>query len=109
MGVKRVLSISEARKKIFEIAEETQKPGVYYILTENGRPKAVMISVYEFDSWQETLEAMRDFPDLKKDVVKINNDIKSGEYNKYSNLEKIMIKNNFILSDVGRKRYGVEI
>jgi prevent-host-death family protein len=68
MTIKNTLSISEARKKIFKIAEETQKPGNYYTFTENGRPKVVLMSAEEFESWQETLEVMRDFPNLKEDI-----------------------------------------
>ena len=64
------MSISEARKSIFKIAEKIQKPGVYYTLTEKGKPKAVVISADEFESWQETLEMMHVFPKLEKDIEK---------------------------------------
>jgi len=50
MKNKKTLSISEARKNIFDIAEEVQKPGVFYTLTEKGLPKAVVLSAEQFDS-----------------------------------------------------------
>lgn len=34
MRIKTTIPISEARKKIFKIAEEVQKPDNYYTLTE---------------------------------------------------------------------------
>jgi len=33
MSAKNTIPISEARRRIFEIAEEVQAPGVYYLLT----------------------------------------------------------------------------
>ncbi len=78
--MKRTISISEARKKIFKIAEEVQKPNNYYTLTERGRPKAVIMSAEEFESWRETIEVMKEFPNLKKEIKKVEKEIKRGEY-----------------------------
>lgn len=44
---------------------------MYYTLTDKGRPKAVVMSAEEFESWAETLEVMRDFPNLDKDIIAI--------------------------------------
>ena len=96
MDTKTTLSISEARKKIFKIAEKVQKPSTYYTLTEKGIPKVVVMSAEEFESWRETLEVMRDFPNLEKDVKKAEKDFKKGNY---STLEKILAKEGFVLAD----------
>jgi len=58
MQPKNTLSITEARKIIFSIANDVQKPDTHYTLTENGRPKAVIMSAEEFESWQETVEIL---------------------------------------------------
>ncbi len=65
-----VLPISEVRKRMFQIVREVQKSNTYYVLTEEGRSKIVIMSVEEFESWQETLEVMRDFPNLERDIKK---------------------------------------
>lgn len=52
MNSKTIISITEARKKIFQIAEDVQKPANYYTITENGRAKAVLMSAEQFDSLQ---------------------------------------------------------
>lgn len=109
MNPKKTLSISEARKKIFNIAEDIQKPGIYYTLTENGCPKAVMMSAEEFDSWRETLEVMADFPDLDKDIKETNKAIKSGAYKNWTTLEDLLAKEGFIVADKSSKKYGVSI
>jgi len=102
MDTKTTLPISEARKKIFKIAEKVQKPATHYTLTEKGRPKAVIISAEEFESWQETLEVMRDFPDLEKDIKKAEREYKKGNY---LTLENVLSKEGFVLADKSKKRH----
>jgi len=107
MDTKTTLSISEARKKIFKIAESVQKPATRYTLTEKGKPKAVVMSAEEFESWQETLEVMHDFPDLDKDIKELEDDIKSGAYKKYTALEDILAREGFLIADKSVKRHEV--
>ena len=95
MDTKTTLPISEARKKIFRIAEKVQKPATYYTLTEKGRPKVVVLSADEFESWQETLEVMRIFPKLGKDIERAEKEYKKGDY---LTLEKVLSKEGFVLS-----------
>jgi prevent-host-death family protein len=107
MDVKTTLPISEARKKIFKIAKMVQRPCTRYTLTDKGKPKAVIMSADEFESWQETLEVMREFPDLEKDVRKADRAIKTGEYKKWASLDDIMAKYGYVLADKGKNKYGV--
>ena len=79
MNIRNTLSISEARKKIFDIADEVQQPNTYFTLTEKGRPKIVIMSAEEFESWMETFEVMRDFPDLKEDIRQAEEEYRKGE------------------------------
>ena len=109
MNTKTTLSISEARKKIFKIAEDVQKPSSYYTLTENGRAKAVIMSADEFESWRETLEVLAEFPDLPKEVKRIDKAVKSGEYKKWTSLDDIMIKYGYVLADKGENEYEYEV
>jgi len=100
MDIKTTLPISEARKKIFKIAEKVQKPAMHYTLTEKGRPKVVVISAEEFESWQETLEVMRIFPKLEKDVEKAEKEYKRGHY---LTLEEILLREGFVLAKKSKK------
>lgn len=107
MRAKTTIPITEARKRIFDIVEEVQRPGVYYVLTEKGRPKAVIMSVEEFESWVETLEVMQDFPDLKKDLEETKKAIKTGEYKKWVSLDQLLAREGFVLADKSKKKYAV--
>lgn len=80
MNTKTTLSISEARKKIFDIADEVQKPNTYYTLTEKGKPKVVIVGAEEFESWIETLEVVKDFPNLREEIEGAHKDFAKGDY-----------------------------
>ena len=67
MNVKTTLSISEARKQLFTIAERVQKPGVYYTLTEHGHPKVVMLAAQELESLLETVDILHE-PKMMKEI-----------------------------------------
>lgn len=99
MRTKTTLPISEVRNNIFDIAEKVQKPGTYYTMTEKGRPKAVMMSAEEFESWAETLEVASEFPDLKNSIKYAKKEYKNGDF---ITLEELLEKEGYIVG--GRKR-----
>jgi prevent-host-death family protein len=102
MSIKNILSITEARKNIFKISDAVQKPGVYYTLVQHGRAKAVLMSAEQFDSWQETIEVMRDFPNLKNDIKEAEEDLRLG---RTISLEEVLAKQGYVLADKAKKSY----
>lgn len=104
MSIKTTLPISEARIKIFDIAEEVQTPGRHFTFTEKGKPKAVLMSANEFESWTETMEVMKIFPDLDKDTAEAERDYKKGDY---ITLEELLAKDGFVLAEKPAKKYAV--
>lgn len=107
MNSKNTLSITEARKRIFEIAEETQKPDVRYTITEKGKPKMVMLSAEEYESLIEDLEIMSD-PGFAKRVKKVEEEIDRGEYITWEEMKKELDqlhKHDLVLADRGKKKY----
>lgn len=107
MSIKNTISISEARKKIFNIADEVQTPNKHYTLTERGRPKAVIMSAEEFELWQETLDTIKDFPNLDKEVTETEKAFKTGEYKSWSTLKDLKKDWGFAVADKSTKKYGV--
>ncbi|MBI2035922.1 MAG: type II toxin-antitoxin system Phd/YefM family antitoxin [Candidatus Liptonbacteria bacterium] len=91
MNIKTTLPISEARKRIFAIAKDVQKPSQHYTLTDKGIPKAVILSAEEFESWVETLEVLQDFPDLIKDVREAERQYKNGEYKTWKEIKRVYV------------------
>jgi len=107
MNSKTTLSISEARKRIFEIAEAVQKPGVYYTLTDKGRPKAVILSYEEYESIMETMDVMEEMPELGKELQESREAVKRGEHKNWTTLEELLAKQGFVLAEKAKKQYGV--
>ncbi len=107
MQSKTTLPISEARKRIFEIVAEVQAPGTVYTLTEKGKPKAVVMSASEFESWAETLEVMHKFPTLKNDMADIIRDRASHVSKTYTTLNQLLARQGLVLREVS-PQYGTK-
>ena len=107
MTSKNTLPITEARRRIFDIAEEVQRPDTYFTFTEKGRPKVVMMSADEFDSWTETLEVMSMFPDLDKDIAEAKKDLRTGKYRNYASLNELLKKEGYVVADKSKRTYAV--
>ena len=101
MNIKNILSITEARNNFFKITDQIKKNGSYFTLTEHGRPKGVIMSADEFDSWQETVEIMSDTK-LMKEIKSADEDYKKGNY---VTLEEVLAQEGFVLADKPKNKY----
>lgn len=107
MDTQTTLSITEARKQIFQIVDRVAKTGARFTLVEKGRPKAVIMSAEEFESWLETFEVMREFPDLAKTIAEVEKDIKTGKYKTYPTLDEVINERKGFMLAEKRKTYGL--
>ena len=80
MNISNTISITEARKRIFDLADKVQSPNSYFVLTEKGVPKAALISASQLESFMETLDVLREFRNIQKDALKAYDDYKTGNY-----------------------------
>ncbi len=105
---KKIIPITEGRKKLFKIAEEIQKPDTYYTFTIDGKPQVVLMSQDEFDSIMETMEILSD-PEIMKDLKKADEDFKKGRYSSWEEVRKKLgfkEEPKLVLRDKPKKRYG---
>jgi len=107
INTKTTISISEARKRIFDIADEVQAPNKVYTLTADGRPKAVIMSAEEYESRMETMEVLREFPDLDKEVADTDKAVQTGAYKKWASLDDMIAKRAFVVAEKPNKRYVI--
>ncbi|MBI4705699.1 MAG: type II toxin-antitoxin system Phd/YefM family antitoxin [Deltaproteobacteria bacterium] len=56
----RTLPLSEVKMKLSALLDEVGERSEPISITRNGRPAAVLVSVEEFESWQETLSIQAD-------------------------------------------------
>ena len=81
------LPITKAREELTTLVENAKKRLDEYVITVNGTPAAVIISVAEYESWKETMEIMSD-PELMKAIKEGEEDIKKGRYITLDQLKK---------------------
>ena len=110
MDSKHTLSITEARKRIFEIIDEVQKPDTHYTLTENGRPKGVILSADQFEDLLDDLDIYSD-PELLKDIQEAEQEYKKGEYVSWEELKKELgfdRQEALAVRDKGKEKYQIK-
>ena len=85
--LKNILPISEARSRIFELAQKAQKPGQVYAFTENGKPKVIMMGAEEYESFMEDFALASD-PKFAIKMKKVDREFARGEVTSLRDFEK---------------------
>ena len=97
-------TVSEARENLYELVKDVSRGlKTYEIRVRGSRNSVVLINKAELESWQETLEVMKDFPDLKKDIRSAERDYARG---RYTTLDTFLMRKN-IHAPRGTKKYAV--
>lgn len=78
INMTRTLTITKAREELPTLVDRASKRMDDYIITVNGVPQAVIMSVAEYESWQETNEIMND-PKLMRDIRQGEKEIEEGK------------------------------
>lgn len=73
----KTLAFSDARKELSKLVDEVAADHEHVVITKQGRPKAVLLSADEFESWQETIEIISD-PKAMRAIRQGLRDIKAG-------------------------------
>jgi len=87
VGMTRTLTITKAREELPTLVDRASKKMDDYIITVNGIPAAIIMSVAEYESWQETNEILAN-PSLMKSIKQGEEDIKNGKFVTLEDLEK---------------------
>ena len=74
----RMLPLSEAKARLSQLVAELEVNEEELIITRNGRPAAVLISVDEFASWQETREIQHN-PTLMREIKRGLRQLEKGQ------------------------------
>jgi len=76
--MKKTLPVTEVREKLTTLVDEVNDKFEQVVITKNGRPRALLMSVDEFDSWQETIEILSD-KKLMRDIAQAEKEFKEGK------------------------------
>ena len=78
--------VSDARANLPKLVEKVEKNLERVVISVNGKPKVVMISLEELESLEETSEVLT-LPNVKKDIATSRKQIKKGEFIPLSSLK----------------------
>ena len=81
MSVNNV-TIAEARERLPKLIRQANKLFERFVITSRGKPKAVVMSYDEFESWQETLDIVSN-PDLTAAIKDADADLAAGRIHTY--------------------------
>jgi prevent-host-death family protein len=81
-----VIAISDARATLPELVSKINENYDRAVITVNGQPKVVMLSIEELESLEETAAVLA-IPHVKEDIKKSQEQIKNGEFVTLSDLK----------------------
>ncbi len=74
----KTYSVTEGRARLCEMVKEAETAYDHFVLTKDGKPKAVLMSYEEYEGLLETLEIERD-PKLVKEILKRGREYREGK------------------------------
>lgn len=74
----KTLPLYEVKSRLSELVERVDSTDEEVIITKNGRPSAVLVSMDEFESWKETL-AIKSSSSLMAGIKKGLKEIKKAK------------------------------
>ncbi len=107
--MKNIISITEARKDIFTIAEKVQKVGNHYMFTEDGKPKLAVMSADEYENLMEDLALSAD-PKFQARMKQASEEFARGEFVPWEEIKKKLVQKHagFVVADKGKKKYSIK-
>jgi len=72
------LTVTEAKAHLLDIIRKADSSMQHFIITKSGKPKAIIMSLDEYEGWLETLEIMSDKKALK-DIRKAEKELAQGK------------------------------
>lgn len=101
------ISSTEMRKRLFELIKSFENSDSRYIITQNGKPKAVMLSFEAYDNLLDDLDIYTD-SNLLHDIKIAEDDYKSGKYRTYPTLEEVVASQGLVIADKGDGNYDIQ-
>lgn len=83
----KTLPITEARQNLTTLVDRANKRLDEFVITVNGKPAAVIMSVDEYEGWKETNEILAD-KRLMKDLKEAEEDIRQGRVHDWEDVKK---------------------
>ena len=82
-----VLPITKARETLTDLVDKASRLFHEFIITVNGKPAAVLMSVAEYESLKETADVLSD-KELIRQLIKSEKEMANGNYVTLDELKK---------------------
>ncbi len=84
----KTITATDAKKRLLELIRDSDESFERYVITRNGQPKAVLMSVDDYEGWIETMELLAS-EDAMDEIIKARKELDAG---KGTPFEKILEK-----------------
>ena len=74
----KTINATEAKKRLLEILRDADESLERYCITRNGEPKAILLSIEDYEGWLETLEILSSKSALHE-IKKARNELDVGK------------------------------
>jgi prevent-host-death family protein len=81
----KTIPLKEARQNFSTLVDRVDRLSERFVVTKNGTPRAILMSVEEFECWVETLEIMSN----AKTVKSLNQGLKESKAKKLSSFKDV--------------------
>lgn len=72
------ITATEAKKRFLELVREADESLERYCISRNGEPKAVLLSIADYEGWIETLEILSS-KDALPEIRKARRELEGGK------------------------------
>lgn len=86
------LPLADVKNRLSEVIERLEREHGRVIVTKHGRPAAVMLSIADLESLEETLEILSN-PRLRDQIRRGDRDVKAGRTERLSRDELLARRN----------------
>jgi len=83
----RTVPFTEARATLSELLDYVQAQQDHVVITRNGKQVALLMSMNEWESWEETLEVLQD-EELLGDLRKSDEDVRAGRVHDWDEVKR---------------------
>lgn len=78
MSIAEQMPLAEVKNRLSEVVEEVEREHARVVITKHGRPAAIVLSIDDLESLEETLSVMSS-PQLVADISEARAAIKDGD------------------------------
>lgn len=82
----RTVPFTDARAGLSDLLDLVQREQEHVVITRNGKPAAILMSVDEWESWEDTVDILSDPAALER-LAEAEEDVKAG---RLYTLEEVM-------------------